>query len=183
MEYWSVGFRNSTTPWRLAVGVAHVLQRFEPFERFGPYELSVYRLSSRSGYHCNVRSGSGLFGRALHMNARIKIESSDVAGCGDGGGEGEGAVGAVTGTDCCGNRVTATVLRSTGRVVATCAATGLAIATFVSATRMAWRFATRMVVVLGATAAVALTFIAGEVTTGRGCVAANASGDILASRS
>jgi len=89
----------------------------------------------------------------------------------------------VTGTDCCGSRVTATVLRRIGRAVTAGAATGPAIATFVSAARIAWRFATRMVAVPGDTASAALTFIAGEVTTGRGCVAANASGDILASRS
>ena len=85
----------------------------------------------------------------------------------------------MTGTDCCGNRVTGIVLRRTGRVVAACAATGLAIATFVSATRMAWRFATPMVAVPGDTAPAALTFIVGAATlTGCGCVAARASGDI-----
>jgi hypothetical protein len=56
-------------PGRLIVGLARVLQRFEPLERFEPFELHVS--STLSDYHCNVRSGSGLFGRVLHMNARI----------------------------------------------------------------------------------------------------------------
>ena len=73
----------------------------------------------------------------------------------------------MTGTDCCGNRVTATVLRRTGRVVTACAATGRATATFMSAARIIWGFAARIVAVLGDTASAALTFIAGEVITGR----------------
>jgi hypothetical protein len=38
----------------------------EGFER-----AFVCRVSGRLDYHCKVRSGSGLFGRVLHMNARI----------------------------------------------------------------------------------------------------------------